>query len=326
MVHLGDGCWMTVDSFVDPATSEPVALAYLASIGVEPSAVKFVVATHWDQDHIAGLPRLARAAESAEIVVSTALRSRDFVTLAIRHQARTYASPLGSGTKDFVRLLDVVQQDERELRIVMQDTVLVDHDRLRLVALAPASSTTIDALTASSVAVLEAAATGDSVVEPTPNAASLVLAIRLPVGDVLLGADLEAAGWRMALNAVAANGLQARMFKVPHHGSDDADEPAIWANHMSSDAVYAVTRFNNGDRSLPSDDDRARMRARSNNGHVLGAPTVRRHLHGIVGRRVRGATRDGVWRVTGPVGHYRWRLKLDGSAPALVTNGAVESI
>jgi hypothetical protein len=317
---------MTVDSFVDPSTNEPVALGYLQSIGVDPSAIECVVATHWDQDHIAGIPRVVRAADSATVVLSAALKSRDFVTLAIRHQARTYASPLGSGTKDFVRLLDLVERDKRDLRIVMQDTVLLERDGVRLVALSPSSSTAIDALTASSVAVLEAASTGDSVVEPTPNAASVVLAIRFAHGDVLLGADLETAGWQMALQATTAHGLQARMFKVPHHGSGDADDPAIWTNHMSADAVYAVTRFNNGDRSLPSDQDRARLRGRSHAGHVLGASATRRHLHGVVGRRVRAATRNGVWRVTGPVGHYQCRLKLGGSDPWVATSGAVEAI
>jgi len=67
--------------------------------------------------------------------------------------------------------------------------------------------------------------------------------------------------------------MMARMFKVPHHGSSDADEVAIWNDHLRADAVYAVTRFNNGDRSLPGDDDRARMRGRNPAGHVVGAPS-----------------------------------------------------
>ena len=147
---------------------------------------------------------------------------------------------------------------------------------MRLIALSPSSSVTSQAPSAASVAAFEAAATGDSVVKPTPNAASVALAIRCPAGDVLLGADLETQGWELAVTTVAAQGLMARMFKVPHHGSGDADEPGVWSNHLRSNAVYAVTRFNNGARSLPSPDDRERMRSRNPRGHVVGrasAPT-----------------------------------------------------
>lgn len=254
-----------------------------------------------------------------------ALRSRDFINLAFRHQKRTYASPLGSGTKEFVRLLELLETEQRSPRFVVQDTVLAERDGVRLVALSPSSAVTLDALSAASITALEAAATGDSVVEPTPNAA-LVIVIRSAGGDVLLGADLECDGWQVAVNAVAAQGLMARMFKVPHHGSPDADEPSLWQNSLRPDAAYAVTRFNNGSRSLPSPSDRARMRTRNSGGHVVGQAPARVHLHGVVGRRVRAATRDGVWRSTAGVGHHRWRGAISAVSGSVETFGAVEPV
>ena len=282
--------------------------------------------THWDKDHISGVVRLAREATKARIVLSAALRSRDFVQLAIRHQQKTYGSPLGSGTKEFVRLLDLITQQDRSPKITVEGVTLAEEAGVRLVALSPSSSVALDALSASFVRVLEAADTGDSVTEPTPNAASVVLALRGPMGDLLLGADLEREGWSDAMSSVLAQGLIARMFKVPHHGSEDADAPEVWAKHLQSDAVYAMTRFNNAERSLPSDDDRARMRARSPSGHVIGQPPSRRHLHGVVGRRVRAGTRNGVWLDTGPVGHYRWRGKVSGEAADVLLAGPAEPV
>lgn len=182
VIHLGHGRWITVDSFIEPSSRQPIALQYLASIGVDPSAVEFVVATHWDKDHISGIARLIQAASGADVVLSMALRSPDFINLAFRHQQRTYASPLGSGTKEFVRLLELLAKQARAPRFVLQDTVLADRDGMRLVALSPSSSVALDALSAASVAALEAGSTGDSIVEPTPNAASVVLAIRYAGG------------------------------------------------------------------------------------------------------------------------------------------------
>jgi hypothetical protein len=301
-------------------------LRYLQTLEVQPASVEFVVVTHWDKDHISGLVRLARETSKAEIVLSAALRSRDFVRLAIRHQRKTYGSLLGSGTKEFVALLDLITQQDRSPKITVQDVTLAEETGVRLVALSPSSTVTLDALSASFVRVLEAAETGDSVTEPTPNAASVVLALRGRMGDVLLGADLEREGWSAAMSSVLAQGLVARMFKVPHHGSEDADSPEVWANHLRSDAVYAMTRFNNAERSLPSDADRARMRARNPSGHVVGHPPLRRHLHGVVGRRVRAATRNGVWLDTGPVGHYRWRGKLSDETADVSLRGPVEPV
>ena len=301
-------------------------MRYLQSLEVDPASVEFVVVTHWDKDHISGVVRLAREASKARIVLSAALRSRDFVQLAIRHQQKTYGSPLGSGTKEFVRLLDLITQQDRSPKITVEGVTLAEEAGVRLVALSPSSSVALDALSASFVRILEAADTGDSVTEPTPNAASVVLALRGPMGDLLLGADLEREGWSDAMSSVLAQGLIARMFKVPHHGSEDADAPEVWAKHLQSDAVYAMTRFNNAERSLPSDDDRARMRARSPSGHVIGQPPSRRHLHGVVGRRVRAGTRNGVWLDTGAVGHYRWRGKVPGEAADVLLAGPAEPV
>jgi len=300
-------------------------MAYLESIKVDMSAVELCVATHWDQDHISGLTQLIRAANRADVVFSLALRSPDFINLAFRHQKRTYASPLGSGTKEFVRLLELLEAAARPPRLVAQDTLLATDENVRLFALSPSSNVALDALSAASVAALEAAETGDSVVEPTPNAASVALLIRCAAGDILLGADLERNGWQMALNAVCAQGLLARMFKVPHHGSVDADDEMVWA-HLTPDAVYAVTRFNNGARSIPSAGDRLRMRLRNPAGHVVGPAATRVHLHGVVGRRVRAATRSGVWRATGAVGHYRWRGAIAEGTSVVNVAGAVEAV
>lgn len=53
-----------------------------------------------------------------------------------------------------------------------------------------------------------------------------------------------------------------------------------------------------------------RMRQRSTSGHIIGAPSSRQRLHGVVGRRVREATRNGIWRATGIVGHLRRRGQI----------------
>jgi len=186
---------------------------------------------------------------------------------------------------------------------------------------------TREALIAPILEVFDNAQAGDAVREPTPNGSSVVLALSAGDATALLGGDLDVAqdperGWAAVRSTESIRGFGARMVKVPHHASAGADDPLVWRDHIAAGALHAVTRFNNGERSLPRSDDLDRLTARGASGHVLGAAQRRRHLYGIVGRRARSATKDGVWEVTGPVGHLRWRWALpEGSAPDVAARG-----
>lgn len=315
VLHLGSGAWAVVDSFNSPASRQPVALEYLSALGVDASAIVLVIATHWDDDHIHGLARIAQAAPAAEVVFSTAIRSRDFLRLAARHQQRTFVSPHASGTREFSRLLKVLEVTSRIPTLAQRDTVLWNSSGVTLTALSPSPQISLDALSAAAVRALDQATRGDSVQEPTPNESSIVLMLRVEDHGVVLGGDLETgsgdtSGWSAVRRARVIDGLAAAAFKAPHHGSSDADDPEFWAERLVPEVRFAVTRFNGGRRFRPSADDRARLRQRSPNGWVLGRSPQRRHLHGVVGRRIRMATRDGIWRATGPIGSAHWQHEL----------------
>lgn len=81
-VHVGDGEWILVDSCKSKGCSEPLSLAYLKSIGVDPSTqVKRIVATHWHDDHVKGLAELVEKCQSASLVFSQALESDEFLKM-----------------------------------------------------------------------------------------------------------------------------------------------------------------------------------------------------------------------------------------------------
>jgi len=101
---------------------------------------------------------------------------------------------------------------------------------------------------------------------------------------------------------------QAILLKVPHHGSDNADDPAVWETMLADDPVAVVTPFNRGCRPLPSAADRERLRGRTPNVHQT-APTG--------GRRSRRPAVDEMVRVAGVtlrevaprMGHVRFRAR-----------------
>ena len=70
-VHLGEQNWMLVDSCLDPETKKPAAESYLSQLGVTPSAVRVIVASHWHDDHVKGLSRLVQMYPAAELQISS---------------------------------------------------------------------------------------------------------------------------------------------------------------------------------------------------------------------------------------------------------------
>jgi glyoxylase-like metal-dependent hydrolase (beta-lactamase superfamily II) len=102
VVHLNGGQWMIVDSCLSRATKKPAALDYLAKIGVKVSAnVRFVVSTHWHDDHIRGLAKVYEKCESAELVSAHGLNSDQFTQLlsCIRVSSRRMAPVCKSSTR-----------------------------------------------------------------------------------------------------------------------------------------------------------------------------------------------------------------------------------
>jgi glyoxylase-like metal-dependent hydrolase (beta-lactamase superfamily II) len=78
VLHLGADFWVVIDSCLTSG-NEPSALQYLRSINVDPSdAIKLVIATHWHDDHMAGIGEVFRVSTNAKFVCSAALRGAEF--------------------------------------------------------------------------------------------------------------------------------------------------------------------------------------------------------------------------------------------------------
>jgi len=91
VVHIGNGDWLVIDSCLEGKAKRAVALEYLESLGVDvASAVRVVVATHWDDDHIVGLADICRASVSAKFVCSAAMTSEQFESILATWRLRSF--------------------------------------------------------------------------------------------------------------------------------------------------------------------------------------------------------------------------------------------
>ena len=340
VVHVGDGDWILVDSCIDRQSGNPIALEYLKSIGVDlKSQIKLVVATHWHDDHIQGLATLLEAAASARFVDSAAYSFKHLLRVVKLGAKLTAGS---SATREFDAITTILES--RRLNGKGRDAVgplhalankkllaLLDHSRsiqCEVFALSPADNVFKQAENELRYALSEI----KNLRRPArqgPNQLSVVLWCKIGVLDLLLGADLEHVsgtmeGWLAIVGSHERPGGRAGFFKVPHHGSENADCPSCWTELLSDKPIAVLTPY--ASSGLPKRPDIIRLCARTPEVYLTADPTelrlprrdnaVDRTLREIViSRRA----------LSGRMGHVRMRCDAStvGAEPQIeLINGA----
>ena len=198
------------------------------------------------------------------------------------------------------------------------------HGLCRIWALSPSDDAFVDFMRAMSPLLPRAGHAETRIPGRSPN--EVAVALRIEVGDiaVLLGADLEQRGWLKILEDEARPSGPVSAFKVPHHGSESADEPAVWEEMLEVDPIAILTPWRRGNRTLPTSRDVRRILGRSSDAYATaktGAvrPTRRgravERTIGESGIRLRRTPAPGVVRLRRPIAlHTQWQVELQGPA------------
>lgn len=334
IVHLGGNVWCIVDSCIARGHSEPVAVEYLNSF--ENGAlrrVRLIVATHWHDDHIRGLASMFRQMPDAHFVCSQALNTDQFLTLVESVGATIQGL---SGVDEFASIFKILLErapDQKARKLASPKWAIANRELLHLAGGAhsfPAAVTAVSPSDGTVKLALNDIATliprvGDlqtRITNQAPNRTSVALWVEAGTRRVLLGADLEhthhsGEGW-MAVLASHSDPTTATLFKVPHHGSPNADCPEVWARMLVPNPIAIVTPFSSG-RSLPQRSDLRRLRRYTDRLYCTllspGKPPPRDSFVNKTMRRV--ATERRV--VDGPPGHVRvrWSLSSDETDPVV---------
>lgn len=342
VLHLGDNVWCIVDSCVSRGQSESVAIEYLD--GFKNGAldgVKLVVATHWHDDHVRGLTSILKRVPKAEFYYSAALRVPQFIQLVRTYQV---ADPAGSGTKEFGTILQELekQQNPNAQNRINPPKQAVENRRLlslqgngrsfpaAVTALSPSDAT-------HALATLEFARLlpkpGQSQRRITgfeQNHTSVVLLVEAGPVTALLGADLlhtlaQNEGWNavLACHANHHNQKRASFFKVPHHGSENADCPEVWTRLLTNNSIAVVTPFVAGVR-LPKSSDLKRIGARTDELYCTTSGTGTPPKRDSVVERFMRQQITGRRLLEGLPGHVRVRWPSGQTMPNVVErfNGA----
>jgi len=282
--HIGGNEWIIVDSCIEPKAKRPAPLLYLEAIGVNPaSAVKLVLATHWDQDHIRGLGEVVETCVTAEFSCANAFLKDEFQyyidEILIGNQDR--------GAKDIQQAFQSVKKSGRIVKRATPGRALLrrqaaNQPSVVLWSLSPSDKE-------HDLFLQEIADVRPSAGEPmrqaiarTPNLASVVSLLVIDDCAVLLGADMETKtdadrGWNAVIDEHAKLMLaRAGLVKIPHHGSKGAHHDGMWNDLLETATFAVIAPFGRGESKgrPPTDDDLQRIRALASKLYVTARHTT----------------------------------------------------
>lgn len=319
IVHFGFNDWLIIDSCISPSSKEPCAIEYLTSIGVPlDTSVKMVVATHWHDDHIRGIAKTIDSCSNATFVCSDGLLTKEFITFIKAYGAKP---DLTGGVKEFDSVLKSLEISRRIPKYASAEKILWKRNESNgkppccITALSPADFAVHLAKVQLKKLFPQENTTKRDVVAPQPNNVAVVL--WLDIGDIclLLGSDLENStdkrhGWMAIVDSNLRPESIASFFKIPHHGSKNADLPEVWQKMLIQNPLAAMTPFSKGNISLPTLEDINRIKSQTSEGYITAPPRVK-HVKKpkIVEQFVKGATKS-ICQVNGFFGHARFRADL----------------
>jgi hypothetical protein len=331
VLHLGGGEWMVVDSCLNENRDHSIAIDYLEQMQVDIARqVKLVVVSHWHDDHIQGISEVVLRAKSSKFACSTALQNKEFFALVSANDQIKLVE-LHSGISEFSDVMEVLQsRSSRKYKVgpdiwAVEGTVLYSGNGpnpVEVHALSPSHQVKTDSF--SNIARLIPSA-GDSIGKipyVTPNALSVALIVKSPIGNILLGADLEQGkdqrhGWQALIASSIRPKVLSHAYKVAHHGSDNADLDDIWQKLLIPSPIALLTPFVRGKTPRPSETDIQRLKSKTDKLYCTIWPLTthsprRRGVDGIMNH----FSRNRRAQKTAP-GHIRLRMHFTEKAKLL---------
>ena len=323
VLHVGEGNWVVVDSCIDSAEA-PAALGYLKNIGIDPAQdVALVVATHWHDDHIRGMSGLVDACGSAIFCCAAALCKEEFLRVAATRETR-HGSKAGSGLREIGTVFSQLRKIGSRPTHAIANRLIYQRGSCKIWALSPS-----DRVFARFLRTVGGVAEGDGkgrTADISPNEAAVALWIEVRDTSVLLGSDLERRGWKEIVDSGQRPPAMASAFKVPHHGSANADLQEVW-QEMLDRPVAVLTPWRRGAGALPSKADVQRIEAHAREAYATArssslraspqrrAQEVQRTIRESGGTLRRLPNSPGAVRLRKPIDtEVPWRVELFGAA------------
>lgn len=270
VLHLGSGHYVTIDSFINPETKNPIVLDYIESIGASKEDIDCVVVTHWHKDHVLGIAKLAEVVSSKARFVMPAVIKDEFFTkfLNINDNQLNDQSP----SAEFHSALTTIMTRHLKIVLATNDKLIFGNDEgsrgnVNLFSLSPNDEQLLTYLSFLKKAI-DAQVKRPSFIFSDDNSISTALWLDFLNDKVLLGGDLLKEGWKVIVENREIKGV-ASLFKVPHHGSITGHHESVWSHMLTGNPTSLLSVY--APSGLPTDTDKARIKTLSKRMLVVGA-------------------------------------------------------
>lgn len=327
-VHLGDGAWLLVDSCIDTDAGAPASEVYLDGIGVGPDQVRTIVASHWHDDHVRGISRLAAKHPKADFVVSAVFNKKEALAFLAAYNGES-SSGLARGTKE---LFDVVDARDK-VSFALHKTLVLDDTfntrSVRVTALSPVQAAFAQCIAHLAHYLPKRGEAINHAPDLRPNFEAIVLHIDLGDDAILLGSDLEDdanLGWTAVMaDQWSRSRKPSTAYKVAHHGSYTGDCPQIWTTLLQPDPTACLTSYMLAGRRLPNDADIERLKMNTSNVYIATGASRSPQMDSRVLKRLRDMAKNvtlvdtgfGAVRLRKKIGAQAWCVELFGAAKQL---------
>jgi len=305
-------------------------LRYLRQLGVDvEQAVKMILVTHWDDDHVKGIADVVEACPNADFVSSIVFSAEKFTCFV---EAITVGAMKtdGGNVQNIRKVLQLLKARNKPIKAAAPARQLCSNPVIR--CWSPSDLDANDFLMYVARMHPKAGEGLRKAIPSTPNLASVVLTIEWPDGSVLLGADMEHSadvqrGWGAVVSEAMKIGVAPGNFvKIPHHGSETGHDDGMWEHLLHKHPVSVLTPFGRGaiKGRPPKSSDVRRISKNSGKMYISARHTVsptRPKMDLAVERSIR----EGLITLTSqktPIGIVRhrrvagadWRCELFGAA------------
>lgn len=329
VAHIGQGEWIIIDSCVDSSKHAPKQIEYLKLLGLNPAeCVKVLVATHWHDDHVAGLSDALDACKNAVFCCPLALSKREFLEIAEIYRDAPYQ--FSPGPKEIRKALEIAAHRSKErhrqmLCFAKADSLIWRSSNVRLVALSPSDEMTrrtLEFMAQEYSIATSKAASLDRLMAGTPNDTATALRLDVNGRSVLLGSDLEndsdpLIGWTAVLNSPTAAEKRSSVYKVAHHGSKSGHHDGVWSDMLEQRPYALLSPFRWGRHRIPTVSDRERIMSVTDLSFITAHPDKEAPPENKRPAKIEALIRQTAKSrraAVGPVGHIRWRASLSNES------------
>ncbi len=257
IIKLPDDQWGVVDCYTD-AITEPdknPTIQFLRSRGVK--TLLFVCLTHAHDDHFLGMVKLIEEFRPAEFWRFGCLSPPHIVKLLQYNALRAKEAvgekkaELSRSTKELYDILKVAENAHKDKSIRPRPNPLTSLKTLYPLPRDEGKGLKIECLAPSGVqvakyheAILECVGPDEKIAKELKhsdhNEVSVVLKITYGETVVILGGDLEKAGWEEVVREYGEANLKAVAVKVSHHGSENGYCTDLWKYFTTGGKTIAM--------------------------------------------------------------------------------------